>query len=79
MSIKTFDDYHSRIKRMKRNLYMGGERVGRDDERLNGQLRVIKETYDRANDPDFEDICTATSHLTGEKIKPIYSHSSKHR
>jgi len=68
MSIKTFDDYHSRIKRMKRNLYMGGERVGRDDERLNGQLRVIKETYDRANDPDFEDICTATSHLTGEKI-----------
>jgi len=47
---------------------MGGERVGRDDERLNGQLRVIKETYDRANDPDYEDICTATSHLTGEKI-----------
>ncbi|MCD6486949.1 MAG: aromatic ring hydroxylase [Syntrophobacterales bacterium] len=68
MSIKTFDDYYNRIMRMKRNLYMGGEKVGRDDERLNGQLRVIKETYDRANDPDFEDICTATSHLTGEKI-----------
>ncbi|MEA1970809.1 MAG: 4-hydroxyphenylacetate 3-hydroxylase N-terminal domain-containing protein [Thermodesulfobacteriota bacterium] len=54
--------------KMKRNLYMGGEKVGRDDERLKGQLRVIRETYDRANDPDFEDVCTATSHLTGEKI-----------
>ena len=68
MGIKTFDDYYNRIVKMKRNLYMGGEKVGRDDERLKGQLRVIRETYDRANDPDFEDVCTATSHLTGEKI-----------
>jgi len=68
MGIKIFDDYYSRIKKMKRNLYMEGKKVGRDDERLKGQLYTIKETYDRANDPEFEDICTATSHLTGEKI-----------
>lgn len=68
MAVKTFDDYFNRIKKMKRNLYMNGEKVGRDDERLAGQLRVIKDTYDRAHDPKFEDLCTAISHLSGEKI-----------
>lgn len=68
MAVKTFDEYYSRLEKMKRNMYMGGEKIGRDDERIAGQLRVIKETYDLANDPEWEGICTATSHLTGEKI-----------
>jgi len=68
MAIKTYDEYYDRLKKMNRNLYMGGQKVDRTDERLAGQLRVIKETYDRANDPEWEDLCTATSQLTGEKI-----------
>jgi len=68
MAIRTYDQYYSRLEKMNRNIYMGGQKVGRTDERLAGQLRVIKETYDRANDPEWEDLCTATSHLTGEKI-----------
>ncbi len=68
MGLKTFEDYYNRLKKLSRNLYMAGERVDRTDERLAGQLRIIKETYDRANDPEWESLCTATSHLTGEKI-----------
>ncbi|MBE0481428.1 MAG: aromatic ring hydroxylase [Dehalococcoidia bacterium] len=68
MAVKTFDEYYNRLTRMKPNLYMKGAKVGRTDERLAGQLRVIRETYDRANDPAWESLCTATSHLTGEKI-----------
>ena len=68
MAVKTFDEYYSRLKKMKKNMYMGGEKIGRDDERIAGQLRVIKETYDLANDPEWEGLCTTTSHLTGEKI-----------
>lgn len=68
MAIKTYNDYFNRIKKMRKNLYIAGEKVTRDDERLSGQLRIIQETYDRANDPEWEDLCTATSHLTGEKI-----------
>lgn len=68
MSIKTFEEYFGRLKKLKPNLYMNGEKVDRTDERLKGQLRVIKETYDRANDPAYQDLCTATSHITGEKI-----------
>ena len=73
MAIKTFDDYLNRLKKMRRNVYLGGEKVDRTDERLSGQLRIIRETYDRANDPDWRDLCTATSHLTGEKINR-YTH-----
>ena len=68
MSLKTYDDYINRLKKLKPNLYIDGEKVTREDERLRGQKYVMKETYDRANDPAFEDVCTAKSHLTGEKI-----------
>ena len=68
MGIKTYDEYLSRLKKMKRNLYVDGSKCDRLDERLAGQLRVIKETYDRANDPEWDGLATATSHLTGNKI-----------
>jgi len=68
MGIKTYDQYLNRLKKMKRNLYLNGNKCDRTDEMLAGQLRVIRETYDRANDPDWDGLATATSHLTGEKI-----------
>ena len=68
MAVKTFEEYYTRLKKLNRNLYIGGEKVDRTDERIAGQLRIIRETYDLANNPEWEGICTATSHLTGEKI-----------
>ncbi|MFX0144040.1 MAG: 4-hydroxyphenylacetate 3-hydroxylase N-terminal domain-containing protein, partial [Candidatus Hodarchaeota archaeon] len=53
---------------MKPNVYIGEEKVGRDDPRIQGGMNIIKETFDRAHDPEYEDLCTATSHLTGKKI-----------
>ncbi|MHA1579643.1 MAG: 4-hydroxyphenylacetate 3-hydroxylase family protein [Candidatus Freyarchaeota archaeon] len=78
MGIKTFEDYYNRLLKMKPNVYIDGEKVGRDDERLRAGINVIKETYDRANDPEYEDLCTAISHLTGEKINRFtHIHQSK--
>lgn len=68
MGVKTFQEYYDRLVKMKPNIYMGGEAVDRTDDRLAPQVWVIKETYDRANEPDWEELCTATSHLTGEKV-----------
>ncbi|MDY6917386.1 MAG: 4-hydroxyphenylacetate 3-hydroxylase N-terminal domain-containing protein [Chloroflexota bacterium] len=68
MGVKTFDEYYDRLRKMRPNLYMGGHKVDRTDERLAGQLYVMRETYDRANEPEWEDVCTATSHLTGHKV-----------
>ncbi len=53
---------------MKPNIYIGEKRVGRDDPRIRGGMNIIKETFDRAHDPEYEDLCTATSHITGKKI-----------
>ncbi len=53
---------------MKPNVYIGDKKVGRDDPRIHGGMRIIKETFDCAYDPEYEDLCTVTSHLTGKKI-----------
>ncbi|MFX0105527.1 MAG: 4-hydroxyphenylacetate 3-hydroxylase family protein [Candidatus Hodarchaeota archaeon] len=68
MKIRTFEQYVEGLKKMKPNVYIGDEKVGRDDPRIRGGMNIIKETYDRAHDPEYEDLCTATSHLTGKKI-----------
>ena len=53
---------------MKPNVYIGDKKVGRDDPRIRGGMNIIKETFDHVQDPEYEDLCTATSHLTGKKI-----------
>ena len=69
MGLKTYDEYFNRIKKLKKNVYIAGEKVNRTEyDALRGSFRVVKETFDLAHDPDFEDLCTAISHLTGEKI-----------
>jgi len=68
MALGNFQGYYNRLKKMAPNLYLGAEKVDRTDERLKGGIRVVRETFDRAKDPQYENLCTATSHLTGEKI-----------
>ncbi|MEW5912585.1 MAG: 4-hydroxyphenylacetate 3-hydroxylase N-terminal domain-containing protein [Thermodesulfobacteriota bacterium] len=57
-----------RLYGMQRNLYLGGDKIGRDDERLAPVQSVVGLTYDLAQDPAYADLMTATSHLTGERI-----------
>lgn len=67
----TSSEYKKRLSKMRRNIYNNGKLVDRDFERLQGAVNVIAKTYDLITDPEFkqyEDILTAKSHLTGEKI-----------
>ncbi|MDC7125593.1 MAG: 4-hydroxyphenylacetate 3-hydroxylase N-terminal domain-containing protein [Spirochaetales bacterium] len=78
MGIGSYDAYVERLKKMKPNIYVNGKKHGRDEDFLRGGLYVIKQTYDCANDPKYEDVCTATSHITGEKINRFtHIHQSK--
>ncbi len=61
-------EYRERLLRMRPNVYVDGELVGRDDPRLSGGINVVSLTYDLAQEPEYEGIMTATSHLTGESI-----------
>lgn len=68
MSVGTFDQYVERLKKMKANIYINGKKWDRNNDFQRGGLATMKETFDCAWDPQYEEYCTATSHLTGEKI-----------
>ena len=67
----TSSEYRKRLSKMRRNVYMNGRLIDRDDPRMEGAVNIFAKTYDMVTDPEFkeyEDILTATSHLTGKKI-----------
>ena len=61
-------EYFSDLVKMKPNLYIGGEKVGRDDPRIKPGINVMSVTFDLAQDPEWEGLLTATSSLTGKNI-----------
>ncbi len=66
--MRTADQYVEKLKSMRPNVYVGGEVIQRDDPRLLPAINVVSQTFNYANDPQYEDLMTAQSHLTGEKI-----------
>lgn len=66
--IRSKEAYREKLFAMRKNLYIGGERVGRDDPRLRPGIRVLDITFDLARDPQWKGLATATSSVTGEEI-----------
>jgi 4-hydroxyphenylacetate 3-monooxygenase/4-hydroxybutyryl-CoA dehydratase/vinylacetyl-CoA-Delta-isomerase len=68
MAIKTAEEYRERLKRMKPNIYVGGQLIKRDDPILTPCINTVAYTFEAAAAPQFKDLVVTTSHLTGEKI-----------
>lgn len=66
--MRTKEQYYEGLKKMRRNLYFNGAKIDRTDVAQEKVLNVMGVTFDAANDPELKDLCTATSHLTGETI-----------
>ncbi len=66
--MKTKEQYHESLFRMRPNVRIGGQRVGRDDARLQPGIRVLDVTYDLALDPKWKGLATAISTVTGKEI-----------
>jgi len=66
--MRTKEQYIQGLGKMKRNVYYDGELIDRTDEIQMDCLNTIGTTYDEAARPENEGLCTAISHLTGEKI-----------
>jgi len=66
----TGEQYVESIRKMNMEIYMFGEKIESavDSPMLRPSLNSVKATYDLAQMPEYEDLMTATSHLTGEKI-----------
>jgi len=61
-------EYFEDLKKMKANLYIGGEKLGRDDPRIKPGINVVSVTFDLAQDPEWDGLLTVTSSLTGKKV-----------
>lgn len=70
MALITGEQYIESIKKMKMQIYMFGEKIESavDNPILRPSLNSVKATYDLAQKPEYEDLMTATSSITGEKI-----------
>ncbi|MFC1936929.1 4-hydroxyphenylacetate 3-hydroxylase family protein [Chloroflexota bacterium] len=66
--MRTSQEYRERLYAMKPNIYVGGNKVGRDHSLIVPGINVMSVTFDKAQEPEWEELLTVTSHLTGKKI-----------
>ncbi len=66
----TKEQYIESLRKLEFDLYVLGKKVDSavDDKIIRPSLNSLAATYDYANDPQYEDLMTATSSLTGKKI-----------
>ena len=70
MTIKTGEEYIESLRKRKLTVYLFGEKIKNpvDHPIIRPSINSVSATYDVANDAKYEDLATATSHLTGERI-----------
>lgn len=70
MALKTPEEYEESLRQLNLKVYLQGELVKNpvDHPIIRPSMNSVKMTYALAQDPQYADLMTATSHLTGEKI-----------
>ncbi|MFY9396891.1 MAG: 4-hydroxyphenylacetate 3-hydroxylase family protein [Desulfomonilia bacterium] len=70
MPIMNAKEYEESLRKLNLKVYMFGRRVENvvDDPIIRPSMNAVAATYELAHRPEYEDLMTATSHLTGKKI-----------
>jgi 4-hydroxybutyryl-CoA dehydratase/vinylacetyl-CoA-Delta-isomerase len=70
MALQTAAQYEESLRKLKLKVYLMGERIVNpvDHPIIRPSMNSVKMTYALAHDPEHEDLMTATSHPTGQKI-----------
>lgn len=70
MALMTGKDYIESLRKLKTRVYVFGELVENfvDHPMIRPSINSVAMTYDLAHDPQYEDLMTAASSLTGNKI-----------
>ncbi len=70
MALMTGAQYIESLRKLNTRVYMFGEKVENFTEHpiIRPSINCVAMTYDLAHDPEYQDLMTATSHLTGETI-----------
>jgi 4-hydroxybutyryl-CoA dehydratase/vinylacetyl-CoA-Delta-isomerase len=68
--MKTPEEYIESIRKLNLNVYMFGKKISNtvDNPILKPSLNAVAMTYSMALKPEFQDIMTAISHITGKRI-----------
>ena len=68
--IMTGAQYIESLRKLNTRVYMFGEKIENwvDHPMIRPSINCVAATYDLAQDPQYEDLMTVKSHLTGEKI-----------
>lgn len=63
-------EYEESLRKLKLNVYLFGKKVENvvDDPIIRPSMNAVAATYEFAHRPEYEDILTVRSHLTGKKI-----------
>jgi len=70
MALKTPQQYIDSIREVKHRVFIAGKRVEDVTQHPNTKaiIDTVTKTYEMVLDPQYQELLTATSHLTGEKI-----------
>ncbi len=70
MPMKTAQEYIDSLRELKTRVYMFGEQIENwvDHPMIRPSINCVAMTYELAQDPQYADLMTATSSLTGHKI-----------
>jgi len=70
MAMMTAEQYEESLRKLSLVVYMFGKRLENvvDDPIIRPSMNAVARTYELAHHPEYEDIMTATSHITGKKI-----------
>ncbi len=70
MALMTADQYRDSLKELKRTIHFMGSKIEDVASHLatRPHVNAAAMTYEMALDPQFENLCTATSHLSGKRI-----------
>lgn len=68
--MKSAEEYEESLRKLKLVVHMFGKRVENvvDDPIIRPSMNAVAKTYELAHVPEFEDLMTAKSHITGKKI-----------
>ena len=68
--LMTGEQYIESLRKMKTRVYMFGEKIDNwvDHPIIRPSIDCVKVTYDLAQDPQYADLMTAKSNLTGEIV-----------
>ncbi|ACL02918.1 Vinylacetyl-CoA Delta-isomerase [Desulfatibacillum aliphaticivorans] len=70
MAMMTGEQYEASLRKLNLQVYQFGKKVENvvDDPIIRPSMNAVKLTYELAHQPEYEDLMTATSHISGKKI-----------